>query len=112
MNSFDENGEPREAARQDRLDSWKEIAEYLGKGVSTVRRWEREEGLPVHRQRHAQRGSIVAYKGELENWRLSRMEEKVGPQKERESLRRHWIWAAAGSVAAAVAAFLLWNQWT
>ena len=36
----------------DRLDSWKEIAAYLGRGVRTVQRWEREEGLPVHRLAH------------------------------------------------------------
>ena len=31
----------------DRLDSWKQIAAYLGRGVTTVQRWEAEEGLPV-----------------------------------------------------------------
>ena len=41
------------ASPEDRLDSWKEIAAYLNRGVRTVRRWEREEGLPVHR--HASR---------------------------------------------------------
>src|ERR1041385_1511743 len=35
-----------------RLDSWKAIAAYLGRGVRTVQRWEREEGLPVHRLTH------------------------------------------------------------
>ena len=35
-----------------RLDSWKEIAAYLGRGIRTVQRWEREEGLPVHRIAH------------------------------------------------------------
>ena len=31
------------------LNSWKEIASYLGRSVRTVQRWEREFGLPVHR---------------------------------------------------------------
>jgi hypothetical protein len=32
-----------------RLDSWKQIADYLGRDPSTVRRWEGEKRLPVHR---------------------------------------------------------------
>jgi Tol biopolymer transport system component len=55
-----------------RLDSWKEIATYLGRGVRTVQRWEREEGLPVHRLVHEKRGSIYAYKHELDTWWQSR----------------------------------------
>ena len=53
----------------DRLDSWKEIAAYLQRGVRTVRRWEHEEGLPVHRQLHRVQGSVYAYKSEVEAWR-------------------------------------------
>ena len=34
----------------DRLDSWKEIAAYLNRDVTTVQRWEKREGMPVHRQ--------------------------------------------------------------
>jgi TolB-like protein len=54
---------------EDRLDSWKEIAAYLTRGVRTVRRWEREEGLPVHRHQHRVLGSVYAYKSEIEAWR-------------------------------------------
>ena len=39
--------------RGDRLDSWKAIATYLKRDVRTVQRWERKEGLPVHRHLHA-----------------------------------------------------------
>ena len=53
----------------DRLDSWKEIASYLKRGVRTVRRWEHEEGLPVHRQVHRVLGSVYAFKSEIESWR-------------------------------------------
>ena len=35
-------------ARGRRLESSKEIAAYLGRDVTTVRRWEKGEGLPVH----------------------------------------------------------------
>jgi len=55
----------------DRLDSWKEIAAYLKRGVRTVRRWEHEEGLPVHRQVHRVLGSVYAFKTEIEAWRQS-----------------------------------------
>jgi len=51
-----------------RLGSWKEIATYLGRGVRSVQRWEREEGLPVHRLSHQKRGSVYAYKSELDEW--------------------------------------------
>src|SRR6187402_2356883 len=55
-----------------RLDSWKEIAAYLGRGVRTVQRWEREEGLPVHRLAHDKRGSVYARREELAAWWESR----------------------------------------
>ena len=56
----------------DRLDSWKEIATYLGRGVRTVQRWEREEGLPVHRLAHEKRGNVYARREELAAWWESR----------------------------------------
>jgi Tol biopolymer transport system component len=55
-----------------RLESWKAIAAYLGRGVTTVQRWEREEGLPVRRHAHAARGSVFALRRELDEWRRSR----------------------------------------
>ena len=56
----------------DRLDSWKEIATYLGRGVRTVQRWEREERLPVHRLAHEKRGNVYARREELAAWWESR----------------------------------------
>ena len=56
----------------DRLDSWKEIATYLGRGVRTVQRWERDEGLPVHRLTHEKRGNVYARREELAAWWESR----------------------------------------
>ena len=55
-----------------RLDSWKEIAGYLRRGQRTVQRWEREEGLPVHRLAHEKLGSVYAYQSELDSWWRSR----------------------------------------
>lgn len=55
-------------AMSQRIDSWKGIAEYLHRGARTVQRWEREEGLPIHRLQHEKLGSIYAYAGELDAW--------------------------------------------
>src|SRR2546423_14442108 len=56
----------------DRLDSWKEIAAYLKRDVTTVQRWEKREGMPVHRHVHDRRGSVYAYPAELDTWLQSR----------------------------------------
>jgi adenylate cyclase len=56
----------------ERLDSWKEIAAYLRRGTRTVQRWEREEGLPIHRLHHDKLGSVYAYRVELDTWWSSR----------------------------------------
>src|SRR5579872_2131910 len=56
----------------DRLDSWKEIAGYLGREVRTVQGWEKNEGLPIHRHQHARQGSVYAFKSELDAWREAR----------------------------------------
>jgi TolB-like protein/tetratricopeptide (TPR) repeat protein len=55
-----------------RLDSWKEIAAYVGRDVTTVQRWERHEELPVHRLHHGRSGSVYAYAPELDAWRAAR----------------------------------------
>jgi hypothetical protein len=61
-------GTPESESRGVRLDSWKEIAAYLKRHVTTVRRWEKQEGLPVHRHLHARLGSVYAYSKELDSW--------------------------------------------
>jgi TolB-like protein/Tfp pilus assembly protein PilF len=62
----------RAEARGRRLDSWKEIAAYLGRDVRTVQRWERREGLPVHRQQHDKLGSVYAFGQEIDAWQTAR----------------------------------------
>lgn len=52
-----------------RLESWKEVAAYLGRDVTTARRWEKQERLPVYRLQHSKLGSIYAYTSELDSWR-------------------------------------------
>ncbi len=61
-----------EPGLNNRLDSWKEIAAYLKREVRTVQRWERLEGLPVHRHQHQKRGSVYALKPELDAWQAGR----------------------------------------
>jgi len=56
----------------DRLDSWKEIATYLGRDVTTVQRWEKREGMPVRRHQHEKMGSVYASRAELDAWTRSR----------------------------------------
>jgi Tol biopolymer transport system component len=53
---------------EDRLDSWKEIAAYLNRDVTTVQRWEKREGMPVHRHLHDRIGSVYASRSELDAW--------------------------------------------
>lgn len=57
---------------EDRLDSWKEIAAYLKRDVTTVQRWERREGMPVHRHQHDKMGSVYAFRADLDTWMQSR----------------------------------------
>lgn len=75
----------------DRLESWKEIAAYLKRGVRTVQRWEQTEALPVYRHRHDKRGTVYAFRQEIDIWRENRKEGMGGGQ----------LSAAAGSGSAA-----------
>jgi len=63
---------PSERPVGDRLDSWKEIAVYLNRDVTTVQRWEKREGMPVHRHVHDKMGSVYASRAELDAWALGR----------------------------------------
>lgn len=56
----------KESAPLQILSGWKEIANYLGKGVRTVQRYQRDLGLPIHRL--AGKASAIAIKSELDGW--------------------------------------------
>jgi Tol biopolymer transport system component len=56
----------------DQLNSWKDIAAYFNRDVTTVQRWEKREGMPVHRHLHDKIGSIYAFRLELDTWARSR----------------------------------------
>jgi tetratricopeptide (TPR) repeat protein len=65
---------------QARLGSWKEIAAFFDKDVRTVRRWEAERSLPVHRIPGGRRGGVYAYVSELQAWLAN--EEEAAPEPE------------------------------
>ena len=50
------------------LNSWKEIAAYLQRGVRTVQRWHLGLGLPVHKLGKSLRSPVFAYRAEVEDW--------------------------------------------
>src|SRR5271165_5222778 len=113
---------------EDRLDSWKEIAAYLGRDVTTVQRWEKREGMPVHRHQHDKIGSVYAFRAELDTWIHSRnlpaTQERadlpaspslqVPPPRAalKRSLAGGKVLLLAGVVAALVIGALLWLQKT
>ena len=63
---------PPEVRPDNLLDSWKEIAGYLERDVRTVQRWEKKEGLPVHRHHHEDAGTVYAFKSEIDEWKRER----------------------------------------
>ena len=63
---------PSVTTPEDRLDSWKEIAAYLNRDVTTVQRWEKREGMPVQRHLHDKIGSVYASRAELDAWARGR----------------------------------------
>jgi len=52
----------------ERLDSWKDIAAYLGRDLRTVQRWESERRLPVHRLPGGDKPPVYALPSELDVW--------------------------------------------
>ncbi len=76
---------PSERPVEDRLDSWKEIAAYLKRDVTTVQRWEKREGMPVHRHVHDKGGSVYALTEELDDWIQSRRSRVDEPEKKPEA---------------------------
>jgi len=68
-------GQPSPSNSERRLDSWKEIAAFFGRDERTVRRWETERELPVHRVPGGGRSSVFAYNDELADWLEGRTHE-------------------------------------
>lgn len=53
------------------LQSWKEIARYCQRGVRTVQRWEKEQGLPVSRPEGKE--SVYADAEAIDRWQRARL---------------------------------------
>ncbi len=106
----------RSADGPDRLESWKEIAAYLGREVRTVQGWEKNEALPIHRHQHAKQGSVYAFKSELDAWRESRKTVAEGPAPQPVVIPpRHFSlvwWLTGAALVLAAAGFFLWRNRT
>jgi Tol biopolymer transport system component len=101
-----------------RLDSWKKIAVYLKRDITTVQRWEKREGMPVHRHVHDKMGSVYAFQSELDAWMRGRSDRVSATEPDptnaatlRSSHRTPWTAiAAAGAVGAAAIALIIWFE--
>jgi TolB-like protein len=102
---------------ESRLDSWKEIALYLHRDVTTVQRWEKQEGMPVHRHLHHKRGSVYALSSELDSWRQSRklrfgeeqeavLQTLAGAADQQKTVPRGRRWLVLGSAVVVLAAIV------
>jgi len=59
---------PDEGKTERRLESWKEIAGFFDRDEKTVRRWEKDLGLPVHRLPGVSKGRVYAFAHELKEF--------------------------------------------
>jgi hypothetical protein len=97
------------------LQSWKEIATYLGVSVRSAQRWE-TSGLPVHRQGTGTKARTFAYADELRRWRATTsihvLEASTsGPQTSEPPapVERRWRgWLTAGALALMALAAIVW----
>lgn len=102
-------GQPSPNHSDRRLDSWKDIASFFGRDERTVRRWEKENSLPVHRVPAGAKGRVFAYETELHQW-LSSPQSLTGtasPDRQATDVqtdRRHLNLHSLAVIAAAVAA--------
>jgi len=110
---------PKSVATPNRLDSWKEIADYLKRDVRTVRRWEKSRRLPVHRVPGGNRQSVFAYTEEIERWLQGQPElpldepQNASPSEAASTpaprLTLRWRFALSAFLAAVVVGMSLWR---
>jgi len=67
-----EHGTPLVENQPDRLDGWKQIAEYIGRSDRQAKRWADEEGMPVYRDPGGEKGRVYALRHEIDDWRAGR----------------------------------------
>ena len=112
---------PVEKPPETLLDSWKEIAAYLNRDVSTVQRWEKREAMPVHRHVHDKRGSVYALTEELDAWIRNRSAPVDEPEKKPAaevpptgsgdsgvSIGQRWRWAALAVILCLCLSAVAW----
>ena len=94
----------------ERLDSWKAIAAYLGRDERTVRRWEREKGLPVRRVAGERGASVFAFTEEIDAWLSSAQPVNGHADPPADVAQRRWRWwAGAAAMLAITAAVVLFT---
>jgi hypothetical protein len=64
----DTSPHPERSSHRKILSSWKEIAQYLGRGVRTVQRYEGQFKLPVRRMSGNDHSSVMAFSDEIDRW--------------------------------------------
>lgn len=97
--------------RGDRLDSWKEIADYLDRDIKTCFRWERDFGLPVHRiNNHSPRSKVYAFKTEIDQWLRHR--EKAKSQNNNSLFRRRWLYIGFLAVIIPLLVYLAYSRYS
>jgi hypothetical protein len=69
------------------LASWKDIANYVGKGVRTVQRWELALDFPVRRSGDLKKSAVVAFTDEVDSWFAARFKKSVHGGSQSELLR-------------------------
>ena len=93
-----------------RLKGWKAIAAHFGTDERTVKRWEAQRGLPIHRVPGGGRASVYAEPGELADWlageraataplRPTTEEGVANPAPAPRLTARRWWWAVPASLA-------------
>jgi hypothetical protein len=94
---------PPTAPPPDRLHGWGEIATYLGCDVRTAQRWEKQQGLPVHRN-DGPKPRVWAFKSDIDAWwkRNTPAAENLSKPPRPAHLRRLGLWFAVPILGAVI----------
>ena len=84
------------------LDSWKEIASFLGVNVRTAQRWETERAMPVRRF-PGEKGRVAADAAELLAWHRKSLRHRWQPWHDLRFVQRYALVATAIAAILAVA---------
>ena len=99
--------------QNERLETWKEIAGFLGVSTRTAQKLEQEQGLPVHRL--MARGTVFAFTAEISEWMESRSKGEPTTELETHSPSSNsstrWKLAGASLAVLAVSVFTGFYFW-